>query len=171
MLKELSLPELKATHESKPPKENTETYAGYSFAAHFVEVNVHSVTGEVRVTRVVSAVDAGSIINKKTAESQVYGSVVWGIGIALMEEGVIDHRYGRYVNNDLTNYHLPVAADVPAIDVIFTDKPDTILDPMGAKGLGEVGLIGFTAAIANAVYNATGKRVRNLPITAGKLIG
>ena len=137
---------------------------------HFVEVAVHATTGVVRVTRVVSAVDAGTVINQKTARSQVYGSVAWGIGIALMEEGVVDHRYGRYINNDLANYHVPVNADIPPIDVIFMDKPYTILDPMGAKGLGEVGLIGFTAAIANAVYHATGKRVRELPITADKLM-
>lgn len=98
------------------------------------------------------------------------GSVVWGIGIALMEEGIVDHRFGRYVNNNLADYHVPTNADVPAIDVHFIDKADTVIDPMGAKGLGEIGLIGFTAAIANAVYHATGKRIRQLPITADKLI-
>ncbi len=161
--------EVKVTHDSKPSEEK-EAYSSYSYSVHFVEVAVHATTGVVRVTRVVSAVDAGSVINQKTARSQVYGSVAWGIGIALMEEGVVDHRYGRYINNDLANYHVPVNADIPPIDVIFIDKPDTILDPMGAKGLGEVGLIGFTAAIANAVYHATGKRVRDLPITADKLM-
>jgi len=109
-------------------------------------------------------------MNKKTATNQVYGSVAWGVGIALMEEGILDHRYGRYANNDLANYHVPVNADIPEVDVIFIDKPDPILDPLGAKGLGEIGLVGFSAAIANAVYHATGKRIRDLPITPDKLI-
>jgi xanthine dehydrogenase YagR molybdenum-binding subunit len=109
-------------------------------------------------------------MNHKTARSQVLSAVTWGIGIALMEEGVVDHRYGRYVNNSLADYHVPVNADVPAIDAHFIDKDDPVLDPMGAKGLGEVGIIGFTAAVANAVYHATGKRVRQLPITPDKLI-
>jgi xanthine dehydrogenase YagR molybdenum-binding subunit len=168
-LKELSLDEVKAEFESKPSEEIQE-YSGYSFAAHFVEVLVNPDTGVVKVNRVVSAVDAGRVVNKKTATNQVYGSVAWGIGIALMEEGILDHRYGRYVNNDLANYHVPVNADIPNVEVIFPDKPDPILDPMGAKGLGEIGLVGFSAAIANAVYHATGKRIRELPITVDKLI-
>lgn len=169
VLKQLSLNELKTQFESKPSEEK-EAYSGYSFSAHFVEVDVHALTGMVKINRVVCAVDAGHIVNKKTAASQVHGSVVWGVGIALMEEGILDHRYGRYVNNDFANYHLPVNTDIPEVEVIFTDKPDSILDPMGAKGLGEVGLIGFAAAVANAVYHATGKRVRDLPITSDKLI-
>jgi xanthine dehydrogenase YagR molybdenum-binding subunit len=170
-LKSLSLTELRVVNESKPTAEK-EAYSGYSFAAHFVEVLVHPSTGEVRLNRVVSAVDSGKVMNKKTATSQVYGSVVWGTGIALMEEGILDHRYGRYVNNDLANYHVPVNADVPLdVTVLFTDKPDPVLDPMGAKGLGEIGLVGFTAAVANAVYHATGKRIRDLPITPDKIIG
>jgi xanthine dehydrogenase YagR molybdenum-binding subunit len=100
----------------------------------------------------------------------VLGAITWGIGIALMEEGIVDHRYGRYVNNNLADYHVPVNADMPAIEVHFIDKHDPVIDPMGAKGLGEIGLIGFTAAVANAVYHATGKRVRRLPITPDKLI-
>ena len=87
-----------------------------------------------------------------------------------MEEGLIDHRYGRYVNNDLANYHVPVNADIPQIEVIFIDKPDPILSPVGVKGLGKIGLIGFSAAVANAVYHATGKRIRSLPITTDKLL-
>ncbi len=142
-----------------------------SFAAHFVEVRVHAHTGEVRVARVVSAIDAGRILNPKTAQSQVYGAITWGLGLALMEDAVLDHRYGRITNADLANYHVPVQADIPpAIDVLFIDKPDLYLDPMGAKGLGEIGIVGFCAAIANAVYHATGKRVRELPITPEKLL-
>ncbi len=142
-----------------------------SFAAHFVEVRVHAHTGEVRVARVVSAIDAGRILNPKTAQSQVYGAITWGLGLALMEDAVLDHRYGRITNADLANYHVPVQADIPpTIDVLFIDKPDPYLDPMGAKGLGEIGIVGFCAAIANAVYHATGKRVRELPITPDKLL-
>ncbi|RZK40553.1 MAG: xanthine dehydrogenase family protein molybdopterin-binding subunit, partial [Hymenobacter sp.] len=145
--------------------------SGKSFAAHFVEVRVHARTGEVHVTRVVSAIDAGRIMNPQTAQSQVYGAITWGLGLALMEDAVLDHRFGRITNADLANYHVPVNADIPpAIDVIFIDKPDTYLDPMGAKGLGEIGIVGFSAAIANAVFHATGKRVRELPITPDKLL-
>lgn len=169
ILKQGNLPELKLTMESRGGNERQQ-FSGKSFVAHFVEVLVHPATGMVRVSRVVSAVDAGRIINHKTATNQVYGSIVWGIGISLMEEGVIDHRYGRYVNNNLADYHVPVNADIPSIEVIFTDKPDPILDPMGTKGLGEIGLVGFSAAVANAVYHATGKRIRSLPITPDKLI-
>jgi xanthine dehydrogenase YagR molybdenum-binding subunit len=142
-----------------------------SFGASFVEVRVHAHTGEVRVTRVVSAIDAGRILNPKTAQSQVYGAITWGLGLALMEDAVLDHRFGRITNADLANYHVPVNADIPpVIDVLFINEPDTYLDPMGAKGLGEIGIVGFCAAIANAVYHATGKRVRKLPITPDKLL-
>jgi xanthine dehydrogenase YagR molybdenum-binding subunit len=145
--------------------------SGKSFCASFVEVHVHAHTGEVRVTRVVSAIDAGRIMNHKTAQSQVYGAITWGLGLALMEDAVLDHRFGRVTNHDLANYHVPVNADIPpTIDVLFIDKPDTYLDPMGAKGLGEIGIVGFSAAIANAVFHATGKRVRELPITPDKLL-
>ena len=168
-LKQLDVDKVEAELQSKPSPQNEE-YSGYSYAAHFVEVLVHPDTGTVKMNRVVSAVDAGTIINKKTATNQVYGSVAWGTGISLMEEGMLDHRYGRYANNDLANYHVPVNADIPPIDVIFIDKPDPILDPMGAKGLGEIGLVGFSSAVANAVFHATGKRIRDLPITPDKLI-
>jgi len=145
--------------------------SGKSFGASFVEVRVHAHTREVCLSRVVSAIDAGRIMNHKTARSQVYGAITWGLGLALMEDAVLDHRFGRITNSDLANYHVPVNADIPpSIDVIFIDKPDDYLDPMGAKGLGEIGIVGFSAAIANAVFNATGKRVRDLPLTPDKLI-
>jgi xanthine dehydrogenase YagR molybdenum-binding subunit len=169
ILKKNGLKELNVVTESKPNAENGK-YSGKSFSANFVEVQVHPVTGTVKVTRVVSVIDAGRVMNHKTAHSQVLGSVVWGIGIALMEQGIVDHRYGRYVNNNLTDYHVPTHADVPHIDVHFIDEADTVIDPMGAKGLGEIGLIGFTAAVANAVYHATGKRIRALPITPDKVM-
>ena len=112
----------------------------------------------------------GKIVNYKTAESQIIGAVVGGISMSLMEEGVIDHRYGRWVNNNFADYHVAVNADVPHIEVLFVNKPDPILNPMGSKGMGEVGIGGFAAAVCNAVYHATGKRIRELPITPDKLI-
>jgi xanthine dehydrogenase YagR molybdenum-binding subunit len=170
VLRQAGQPSLEVTHESPEVPEKGEK-ASKSFGASFVEVRVNAHTSEVRVSRVVSAVDAGRIMNHKTARSQVYGAITWGIGLALMEDAVLDHRFGRITNHDLANYHVPVNADIPAnIDVILIDKPDTYLDPMGAKGLGEIGIVGFSAAIANAVFNATGKRVRDLPITPDKLI-
>jgi xanthine dehydrogenase YagR molybdenum-binding subunit len=163
-------PTLEVTHESPEVPEKGEK-ASKSFCASFVEVRVHAHTHEVRVSRVVSAIDAGRIMNPKTARSQVYGAITWGLGLALMEEAVLDHRFGRITNHDLANYHVPVNADIPTnIDVIFIDKPDTYLDPMGAKGLGEIGIVGFSAAITNAVFHATGKRIRELPITPDKLV-
>jgi xanthine dehydrogenase YagR molybdenum-binding subunit len=131
---------------------------------------VNPATGVVRIARAVSVCDAGKIISPKTAESQMIGGVVGGIGMALMEEGVIDHRYGRWVNNNFADYHVPVQADVPPIEIIFVNKPDPVINPIGAKGIGEVSLIGFAPAVANAVYHATGKRIRELPITPDKLI-
>jgi xanthine dehydrogenase YagR molybdenum-binding subunit len=170
VLRRASPPALEVTHESPEVPEKGEK-SGKSFGASFVEVHVHAHTREVRVTRVVSAIDAGRIMNHKTAQSQVYGAITWGLGLALMEDAVLDHRFGRITNHDLANYHVPVQADIPPrIDVLFIDKPDTYLDPMGAKGLGEIGIVGFSAAIANAVYHATGKRVRELPITPDKLL-
>lgn len=169
VLKQQNLPLLEVTLESKGGPE-MQAYSGKSFCANFVEVHVHALTGEVRVSWVVSALDAGRVLNHKTARSQVLGSVVWGIGIALMEHAQIDHRYGCFLNHDLAEYHVPVQADVPAVDVLFVDKPDLRLDPVGAKGLGEIALIGFTAAVANAVYHATGQRIRELPITPDKLL-
>ncbi len=156
--------------KSSASGEESKKYSFNSYAVHFAEVHVHAYTGVVRVKRFVSCVDAGKIVSEKTAASQIKGAVVWGIGQALMEEQQIDHRYGRIMANDFAGYHIPVNADVPEIDVTFINKPDPYINPMGSKGLGEVGLIGSAAAIANAVFNATGKRIRQLPITPDKLI-
>lgn len=145
-------------------------HSAYSYAVHFVKVKVHTTTGVVKVTQVVSAVDAGKIVNEKTAESQIIGAVVGGISMSLMEEGIIDHRFGRWVNNNFGDYHVAINADVPPVEVVFVNKPDPVLNPMGSKGMGEVGIVGFAAAVANAVFNATGKRVRELPITPDKLL-
>jgi xanthine dehydrogenase YagR molybdenum-binding subunit len=137
-------------------------------AAVFAEVHVDEQLGVIRVTRVVSAVAAGRILNTKTASSQILGSVVWGIGMALHEETLIDHGLGRIMNANIAEYHVPVNADIHDIKVIFVDEPDDS-NPLGIKGLGEIGIVGVAAAIANAVYHATGRRVRDLPITLDKL--
>jgi xanthine dehydrogenase YagR molybdenum-binding subunit len=169
LLQQNNLRNIEATKESRGNPE-AQKYSMYSFSIHFTEVRVHPTTGVVRVTRVVTVADSGKIVSPKTAASQMIGGVTGGIGMALTEEAVIDHRYGRFVNNNFADYHVPVSADVPHIDTIFIDKPDPIINPMGAKGMGEIALIGFAAAVANAVYHATGKRVRDLPITPDKLI-
>jgi xanthine dehydrogenase YagR molybdenum-binding subunit len=144
-------------------------HARNTHSAVFAEVKVDEQLGVIRVTRIVNAVAAGRILNAKTAHSQVMGGVVWGIGMALHEETLFDHRFGRVMNANIAEYHVPVNADVHEITVIFVDEPDKIINPMGIKGLGEIGIVGVAAAIANAVYHATGKRVRDLPITLDKL--
>jgi xanthine dehydrogenase YagR molybdenum-binding subunit len=119
---------------------------------------------------VVSAIAGGRILNPKTARSQILGGIVWGIGMALEEESVLDHAFGRFVNHSLAEYHVPVNADVHDLEVIFVEEHDKVVNPLGIKGLGEPGLVGVAAAIANAVFHATGKRVRALPITLDKLL-
>lgn len=143
--------------------------ANNTHAAHFIEVRVDEELGVVRVTRAVSAVAAGRILNPKTAGSQIMGSVVWGIGMALHEETLIDHRFGRIMNANIAEYHVPVHADIHDIKVIFVDEKDDS-NPLGLKGVGEIGIVGVAGAVANAIYHATGKRVRDLPITLDKLI-
>ena len=145
-------------------------YIGYTHSAVFVEVRVDEELGSVRVTRVVDAVAAGRILNPQTSRSQVIGGVVFGIGMALEEESMADHSLGRFMNHNLSEYHIPVNADIPGIEVIFVDEHDEIISPIGVKGLGEIGIVGTAAAIANAIYHATGKRMRNLPITIDKLL-
>ena len=145
------------------------SHARNTHSAIFAEVKVDEQLGVIRVTRVVNAVAAGRILNTKTAHSQIMGSVVWGIGMALHEETLVDHNFGRVMNANIAEYHVPVNADVHDIKVIFVDEPDDIVNPLGIKGVGEIGIVGVAAAIANAVYHATGKRVRDLPITLDKL--
>ena len=144
-------------------------HAHNTHSAIFAEVKVDEQLGIVRVTRVVSAVAAGRILNLKTATSQIMGGVVWGIGMALHEETLVDHKFGRIMNPNIAEYHVPVNADIHDIRVIFVDEPDDIINPLGIKGLGEIGIVGVAAAVANAIYHATGKRVRDLPITIDKL--
>ena len=139
-------------------------------SAIFAEVKIDEQLGVIRVTRIVIAVAAGRIINPKTARSQILGGVVWGISAALHEETVTDHRLGRIMNHSLAEYHLPVNADIHDIEVIFVDEPDPEVTPLGVKGLGEIGVVATAAAVANAIFHATGKRQRSLPITIDKLL-
>src|SRR5258705_8660752 len=155
--------------EALSATEQDEIYARNTHSAIFAEVKVDEQLGVIRVTRVVSAVAAGRILNTKTARSQILGSVVMGIGMALHEETLTDHKFGRIVNANIAEYHVPVHADIQNIEVIFVDEPDTLINPLGTKGVGEIGIVGVAAAVANAVYHATGKRVRHLPITLDKL--
>jgi xanthine dehydrogenase YagR molybdenum-binding subunit len=149
--------------------EKDDKHARNTHSAVFAEVKIDEQLGVIRVTRVVSAIAAGRILNPKTAHNQIMGGMIWGIGMALHEETLLDHRFGRIMNANYGEYHVPVNADVHDIKVIFVDEPDDIINPLGIKGVGEIGLVGVAAAIANAVYHATGKRVRDLPITLDKL--
>jgi xanthine dehydrogenase YagR molybdenum-binding subunit len=147
-----------------------ERFAQQTFGAHFVEVAVDAATGEVRVRRMLAVCAAGRILNPKAARSQVIGGMTMGIGAALMEEMAVDTRFGFFVNHDLAGYEVPVHADVPHQEVIFLEDDDPTMSPVKAKGVGELGLCGVAAAIANAVYNATGVRVRHYPITLDKML-
>jgi len=145
-------------------------YAFHSFGAQFAKVLVDPLLGIVRVSNLVSVMDIGKVLNLKTATGQIMGAMTFAIGMALMEETIYDPNTGRVVTRDLANYHVPVHADIPSFDVRFSDKPDPYISPIGSRGIGEIGITGTTAAIINAVYNATGKRMRNVPVTPDKLI-
>jgi xanthine dehydrogenase YagR molybdenum-binding subunit len=141
-----------------------------TFGAHFVEVAVDAFTGEIRVRRMLAVCAAGRILNPRTARSQVMGAMTMGVGGALMEELAVDKRLGFFVNHDLAGYEVPVHADIPHQEVIFLDEVDPMASPLKAKGVGELGICGVSAAIANAIYNATGVRVRDYPVTVDKLL-
>jgi xanthine dehydrogenase YagR molybdenum-binding subunit len=160
--------ELSVEAEAPMPSE-LEHWSMHSHSALFCEVRVHVVTGEIRVSRFLGAFDCGRIINAKTAGSQFRGGIIMGLGLALMEETQFDERNGRVMNPSLADYHVPVHLDVPPIDIIWNDEPDPHT-PMGGRGIGEIGITGVGAAVANAVFNATGKRIRDLPITLDKLL-
>jgi xanthine dehydrogenase YagR molybdenum-binding subunit len=145
-------------------------YSFHSFGAQFAEVWVDEDLGTIRVKRFVSVQDVGRIMNEKTARSQVIGGVIFGIGAALMEATEYDPRWANPVTRTLADYHVPINLDVPEIDVYFVGKPDPHISPIGARGIGEIGITGVSAAIANAVFNATGKRIRDLPLTPDKLL-
>jgi xanthine dehydrogenase YagR molybdenum-binding subunit len=169
VLKQNNMPLVELTQESKGNPE-AQKYSMYSFSAHFAKVHVHPLTGQVKIKKIVACVDAGKIVNHKTASSQMIGGAVGGVGMAMTEEAVFDDRYGRYINGNFADYHVPVNADIQQIEAIFIDKPDPVLNPVGTKGIGEISLIGVAPALANAIYNAIGKRIRELPITPDKLI-
>jgi xanthine dehydrogenase YagR molybdenum-binding subunit len=154
---------------SGPPPLELMHWSMHSHGALFCEVRVNAITGEPRVSRFLGSFDCGRILNPKTASSQFRGGIIMGLGLALMEETQFDERNGRIMNSSLAEYHVPVHLDVPKIDVIWTDIPDPHT-PMGAHGVGEIGITGVGAAVANAIYNATGKRIRDLPITLDKLL-
>jgi xanthine dehydrogenase YagR molybdenum-binding subunit len=160
---------IEAQADAKPGDEK-DRFSMYAFGAQFAEVRVDADLGQLRVSRMTGVFGAGKILNPKTARSQFMGGMVFGIGLALYEQTVMDQRLGRIVNNNLAEYLVPVNADVPDIDASWVDEVDEHVNPIGVKGIGEIGITGAAAAIANAVYHATGKRVRDLPITLDKLI-
>ncbi|MFL6674304.1 MAG: xanthine dehydrogenase family protein molybdopterin-binding subunit [Massilia sp.] len=160
---------VEASAQAEPGDEKNQ-YSMHSFGAVFVEVHVDEDLGEIRVPRVVGAYGVGKLMNEKTGRSQLMGGIVWGLGMALFEETVIDEREGRAVNGNLAEYHVPVNADIGAIEVLVVDEDDPHVNPLGAKGIGEIGITGVAAAVASAVYHATGRRIRDLPITLDKLL-
>lgn len=162
--------EIKTSTTSIPNVFKLKKYTRAAHSAAFVEVEVDEQLGMVNVTRALTAVAAGKIINPKTARSQIIGSMVWGISKALREETISDHRFGNYMNDNLAEYHLPVHADIHELDCIFVEEHDDIVNPLGAKGIGEIGIVGMAPAIANAIYHATGKRVNHLPIHFDELV-
>jgi xanthine dehydrogenase YagR molybdenum-binding subunit len=163
------LAEITETFESRPSAERRK-YATMAHGAQFIEVKVDPDIGQVRVTRAIEVTACGKIINPKASHSQEIGGVVWGIGMALQEATEIDHRYGRIMNPNLQHYHVPVNADVYEVETMFVEEEDKVVNPLGVKGMGELGMVGIPAAIANAVFHATGKRIRELPITPEKLL-
>jgi xanthine dehydrogenase YagR molybdenum-binding subunit len=155
--------------DAKPP-EGADQYSAHSFNANFAEVWVNRYTGMVKVHRFTAVTGAGKILNPKTARSQIIGGNIWGIGMALTEESIIDKRWGNFVTRSFADYHVPSNLDIGDLQTIFINETDTKPNKMGVKGIGEVGIVGVAAAVANAIFNATGKRVRDLPITPDKLI-
>ena len=169
LMRRNNLTELVDIHQAKPSPER-EKYATGAHGAQFVEVKVDPDLGLVRVTRAIEVTACGRIINPKTSHSQELGGIVWGIGMALQEATEIDHRYGRIMNPNLQHYHVPVNADILDYETIFVEEDDRVVNPLGVKGMGELGMVGIPAAISNAVFHATGRRVRDLPITPDKLL-
>ena len=169
VLRRVGLERLDAYGSAKPGNEQ-KTYASYSFGAVFAEVHVDPDLGMVRVSRMLGAYDVGRMVNPKLVHSQVVGGMVGGLGMALLEEAEWDPRFGRVMNANLAEYLVPVCADVSKLDAVFVPSEDTILNPLGVKGVAELGLCGVAPALANAVWHATGTRIRELPITLDKLL-
>ncbi|GGD92959.1 xanthine dehydrogenase family protein molybdopterin-binding subunit [Caballeronia grimmiae] len=153
------------------PGDEKKQYSFHSFGAVFAEVHVDADLGTIRVPRIVGVYDVGTLINEKTAHSQLMGGIVWGVGSALLEKSDLDVRYGRYTNANLAEYHVPVNADIGLLDISFVGQPDPHINPLGARGIGEIGITGVAGALANAVHHATGVRVRDLPLTLDKVMG
>jgi xanthine dehydrogenase YagR molybdenum-binding subunit len=154
-----------------PDNPSTRRYAMHAFGAQFAEVRVHEDSGEVRVPRLLGVFAAGQLINPKTARSQLLGGMSMGLSMALHEDSVLDARFGQIANHDFATYHIATNADVGSVEVHWLDEHDPYVNPMGSKGVGELGIVGTAAAVANAVHHATGIRVRDLPITLDKLLG
>jgi xanthine dehydrogenase YagR molybdenum-binding subunit len=169
VMRRSGLAEITEMFTSKPSEERRK-YATLAHGAQFIEVKVDPDLGIVRVTRAIEVTACGKVINPKASHSQEIGGVVWGIGMALQEATEIDHRYGRIMNPNLQHYHVPVNADVHEVETMFVEEEDTVVNPLGVKGMGELGMVGIPAAIANAVFHATGRRIRELPITPEKLL-
>ena len=163
MLAHHSMDSVQADADAKPGDEKKQ-YSMHAFGAQFAEVRVDPDLGTIRVVRFVGAFDAGHVMNAKTAHSQLMGGIVYGIGMALFEETLVDEETGRVVNANISDYVMPVNADIPAIQTIIVPNNDTISNPLGAKGIGELPMVGVAAAVANAVWHATGVRVRKVPI-------
>jgi len=164
-----NLSEFQTRADAKAPQE-AGNYSVHSFNANFCEVRVDASTGMGKVSRFVAVTGAGRILNPKTSRSQIIGGAIWGIGMALHEESLLDSRWGNFVTRSFADYHIPANLDIGEIETIFIDEEDKIVNKLGIKGIGEVGIVGVAAAVANAVFNATGKRVRSLPITPDKLL-
>jgi len=160
---------MQASGEIKPGT-MTKQYSQQAYGAHFAEVAVDRDTGEIQLRRMLGVFAAGRILNDKLATSQAVGAMIWGVGAALHEAAVVDPRYGEFVNHDLADYHVPCHADIPAIEAFFLPEVDDKANPLKLKGVGELGICGAGAAVANAVYNACGVRVRDYPLTLDKVM-
>lgn len=169
LMEAANLTEYQTRVDAKPPQ-NAGDYSSHSFNANFAEVWVNEATGMVKIPRFVAVTGAGRILNPKTSRSQIIGGVIWGIGQALTEESILDPRWGNFVTRSYADYHIPANLDIGEIETVFVNEEDKIVNKLGVKGIGEVGIAGVAGAVANAIFNATGKRVRDLPITPDKLL-